>query len=326
MIITQTPLRISFLGGNTDFAQYYQKYGGCVLTTAIDKYIYCTIHKRFDDLIYVNWSEKEIVESVSQIKHELVAEAMKKVGVTKGVEISFYSDIPSGGSGLGSSSSVTVGVLNALHQFVGETVSAQQLASEAVDIEINILKKPIGIQDQYIAAFGGLRFFEFKTNGQVNSQKIKISPGAREDFDNSLMLFYTGKTHNSQTILTDVRKNITLKKASLNKVKILAYKGKDALESGHPEKIGELLNEHWSLKKEMGSGVSNSNIDKMYKIAIDAGAMGGKIAGSGGGGFLLLMVPSSSRENVRRALKNYRELPFRLGVEGSRIIFNIHQP
>ena len=167
MIITQTPLRLSFFGGNTDFPDYYLKHGGCVLTTAIDKYIYCIVKKRFDKKIYINYSKKEIVNSVDEIEHELVREALKKTGVENGVEITFLADIPSEGSGLGSSSAVLVGVLNALHHFIGETPSARQLAEEAVDIEVNILKKPIGVQDQYIAAFGGLRFIEFHPSNQV---------------------------------------------------------------------------------------------------------------------------------------------------------------
>ncbi|MDO8515375.1 MAG: GHMP kinase, partial [bacterium] len=185
------------MGGNTDFPEFYEKHGGCVLTSAIDKFVYCTIHKRFDDKIYVSWSKKEIVDDVSQIEHELVREAMKKTGVKKGVEISFYADIPSEGSGLGSSSSVTVGVLNALYQYMGQSVPADQLAREACEIEIDILKKPIGIQDQYIAAYGGLNFLEFQKNGSVKSNKININHGIIDDFDSSLMLFYTGVTRKS---------------------------------------------------------------------------------------------------------------------------------
>lgn len=322
MIITQTPLRISFLGGNTDFGDFYKKYGGCVLTTAIDKYVYCTIHRRFDDKIYVSWSKKEIVDDVSQIEHELVREAMKKTGVKKGVEISFYADIPSEGSGLGSSSSVTVGVLNALYQYTGKSVSAEQLAREACEIEIDILKKPIGIQDQYIAAYGGLNFLEFQKNGVVASNKININHGIIDDFDSSLMLFYTGLTRKSSQILTEVKQNIVSKTEILLKNKKMAVEAYEALLKGDVERIGELLDAYWQLKKQMGSGVTNNEIEIMYEKAKKVGAIGGKIAGAGGGGFMILMVPSNRRKNVREALKNYREMPFRIEPEGSKVILN----
>lgn len=322
MIITQTPLRISFLGGNTDFLEFYKKYGGCVLTSAIDKFVYCTIHKRFDDKIYVSWSKKEIVDDISQIEHELVREAMKKTRVKKGVEISFYADIPSEGSGLGSSSSVTVGVLNALYQYIGKSVPADQLAREACEIEIDILKKPIGIQDQYIAAYGGLNFLEFQKNGKVKSNKININHGIIDDFDSSLMLFYTGMTRKSGQILTEVKQNVGSKTKILLENKKMAYEAYEALLKGDIERIGELLDAYWQLKKKMGSGVTNEEIELMYQKAKKAGAIGGKIAGAGGGGFMILMVPSNKRKVVREALKNYREMPFRIDPDGSKVILN----
>ena len=172
MIITQTPLRISFAGGGTDFPDFFTEHGGAVVSTAIDKFVYCIVKERFDEKIYVNWTKKEIVDAVEQIEHELVREALRKVGVSKGVEISFLSDIPAEGSGLGSSSSVTVGVLNALYQYIGETPTAEQLAREACEIEIEILRKPIGVQDQYIAAYGGLRCFEFGPGRGVRASTV----------------------------------------------------------------------------------------------------------------------------------------------------------
>lgn len=320
MIISQTPLRISFLGGNTDFPEFYKKHGGCVLTSAIDKFVYCTIHKRFDDKIYISWSKKEIVDDVSQIEHELVREAMKKVGVSRGLEISFYADVPSEGSGLGSSSSVTVGVLNALHQYKGDVVGAGQLAQEACDIELGILKKPIGVQDQYIAAYGGFRFFKFSQ--EITNEKIILSEGLMEDFDSSLMLFYTGVTRKSSQILTEVKHNLALKTEILLKNKQMTHEAYEALLKGDVERIGELLDAYWQLKKQMGSGVTNNEIELMYAKAKKAGAIGGKIAGAGGGGFMILMVPSNRRKNVREALSDYREMPFRLESDGSKIIFN----
>ena len=324
MIISQTPLRISFLGGNTDFPQFYRRYGGGVLTTAINKYIYCIITKRFDEKIYVNWSKKEIVDDVSQIEHELVREALKKLKIFRGVEVTFLSDIPADGSGLGSSSSVTVGVLNALYSFKGLTPSAEQLAQEAIEIEVDILKKPIGIQDHYIAAYGGLRYFEFKKNGQVNPHKIDFDDGIVDDLDNSLMLFYTGRTRKSETILTNLTKTFDDKE----KVKLILETRDLALEGYRDfcqervENIGKLLKKGWEIKKRMAFGISDSQIDKMYETALVAGAEGGKIAGAGGGGFMLLVVPYEKRSKVRLALKDYREVPFRLEPEGSKIIFN----
>ncbi len=325
MIITQTPLRISFLGGNTDFREFFTKHGGCVLTTAINKYVYCIITKRFDEKIYVNWSKKEIVDEISQIKHELVREALKKVGIKNGVEITFLSDIPAEGSGLGSSSSVTVGVLNALYHYVGQNPSAKQLAREAAEIEIDILKKPIGIQDQYIAAYGGLRFFQFQKNGKVTNEKITLNNGFIKDLENSLMLFYTGRTRKAGTILQNLRTNISQKTALLLKTKNLAILGEKAVKKGQILALGKLLNEYWSIKKQMASGVSDGEIDKIYQKAMKAGAVGGKIAGAGGGGFLLLMVSLEKRHAVRQVLKDLQEMPIRLEPDGSKVILNISQ-
>lgn len=322
MIISQTPLRLSFLGGNTDFPEFYKKYGGCVLTTAIDKFVYCTIHKRFDDKIYVSWSKKEIVDDVSQIEHELVREAMKKVGVSRGLEISFYADVPSEGSGLGSSSSVAVGVLNALHQYKGDVVGAGQLAQEACDIELGILKKPIGVQDQYIAAYGGFRFFKFSQ--EITNEKIILSEGLMEDLDNSLMLFYTGRTRKSKNILNNLKATLSeTQKIKLNlKTKELAEEGFKCFQDGGVDCLGDLLNRGWAIKKQMAPGITDPEIDAMYAQALNAGAIGGKIAGAGGGGFMILVVPWEKRKTVRTALKSYREVPFRLEPDGSKIIFN----
>lgn len=325
MIVTQTPLRISFLGGNTDFPEFFTKHGGCVLTTAIDKYIYCIITERFDDKIYVNWSKKEIVDEVEEIEHELVREAMRKVGVKKGVEISFLADIPSSGSGLGSSSSVLVGVLNALYHYVGESPSAEKLAREAVEIERDILKKPIGIQDQYIVAYGGLRFIQFNKDGSVNVERIIIPEGRLEDINSSLMLFYTGQSRLSKSILAKVKGNLSDRTEILLRNKHLSEEGRRALVNGDIEKLGNLLDEYWQLKKRIADNITTSEVDKMYSLARRAGAFGGKIAGAGGGGFLLLIVPADKREKIRRALSAYKELPIHLERDGSKVIFNIRR-
>ena len=321
MIITQTPLRISFLGGNTDFPDYFLNYGGLVFTTTIDKYIYCIVKERFDDLIIVNYTIKETVENVNDLKHDLVREALKLLKITKGIEISFLSDIPTKGSGLGSSSAVTIGVLNALPTFSGETVGSQQLAEEAIEIELHILKRPIGVQDQHVIAMGGLRAIEFAQSGQVTGQKIIIPESVKEDFNNSLMLLYTGITRKAEDVLFsfDTEGN----KPLLDQNKVFAKDGVIALLQGDLKKFGELLHTYWEVKKQLSDKVSNPKIDSMYKLAINAGAFGGKIIGAGGGGFLLVMFPANKRAKVREALKDYKELPFRFSNHGSRVIFNI---
>ncbi len=322
MIITQTPLRISFLGGGTDFADFYNKYGGCVLTTAINKYVYCIVKERFDKQIYVNYSEKEIVNKVSEIKHELVREALKKVGIKEGIEISFMSDIPSLGSGLGSSSSVTVGVLNALYQYKGLSVDAQRLAQEACEIEIKILKKPIGVQDQYIAAFGGVRFMEFSKRG-VHVRDLGLSNEKLDDLKNYMMVFFTGRTRKADSILTEQASNLKSQISNLKALAQMAREGEALLENGQIIKLGKLLDEGWKLKKQLASKISDPEIDKIYNAAKKAGAIGGKISGAGGGGFLTLFVPTNKREGVRKAMNGLQEMPVGLSRDGSKVIFNI---
>lgn len=324
MIISQTPLRISFLGGGTDFPDFFKKYGGRVLTTAIDKYVYCIVKERFDKQIYINYSEKEIVNSVLEIKHELVREAMRKTGVKDGVEISFLSDIPASGSGLGSSSSVTVGVLNALYQYQGISVGAERLAREACEIEIKILKKPIGIQDQYIAAFGGIKMFEFGKN-KINTIPINLSSESLNDLSNYLMVFFTGRTRKADVILKEQSTNIKSQILNLKKMTQMAKEGKVLLETGQFEQLGKLLDKGWQLKKQFASKISDLEIDTLYKNALRAGAIGGKISGAGGGGFMTLFVPTNKRTAVRKAMHGLQEMPVGFSRDGSKIIFNIRQ-
>ena len=325
MIITQTPLRISLAGGGTDFPDFYEKHGGCVVSTAIDKFVYCIAKERFDDKIYVNWSKKEIVESVDQIEHELVREAMRKVGVSKGIEISFLSDIPAEGSGLGSSSSVTVGVLNALYHYVGAVPTPERLAQEACDIEIRILGKPIGVQDQYIAAYGGLRCFEFGPGQAVTVTPVETTRTALEDLDNMLMLFYTGKTRQASSILSQQKSNIDAKIEVLKQMTRQAHQVRRVVELGDIDGLGAILHLGWEAKRKLAQGVSSGELDEIYERAVKSGAIGGKISGAGGGGFFLLCVPSDKRQSVRQALANLREMPFRLERGGSRIVLNLQR-
>jgi len=324
MIITQTPLRISLFGGGSDLPGYYARYGGRVLTTAIDKYIYCIVKKRFDDKIYINYSQKEIVDSVDQIKHDLVREAMKLVGIDSGIEISFLADIPSGGSGLGSSSSVTVGVLNALYLYLGQAMDADHLAQLACQIEIDLLNKPIGVQDQYIAAFGGTRLIEFDSSGIHVHQPI-TSPEILEDLTSHLMVFFTGITRDSSSVLDEQQQKISHNQPLIQQMTDQASEGYKLLQEGEIKKLGHLLNETWLLKKKLSSKVSNPLIDRMYKRAIVAGAWGGKISGAGNGGFLTLLVPGHKRKTVRQALSKYKQLPIILSQDGTKAIFNIRR-
>lgn len=322
MIISKTPLRISFVGGGTDLKSFYHKEEGMVLSTTIDKYVYVIVKERFDEKIYVNYSKKEIVDDVSEIKHELVREAMKKTGVMKGVEITTLADIPSEGSGLGSSSSITVGLLNALYHYRGIQVTAERLAREACEIEIDICGKPIGKQDQYIAAYGGLNKIVFHPDDSVTVYHIPMSNNDFLKFSSNLLLYFTNKTRSANEILEEQKKKTESKREILCKMRNLVPKGEEILIKGKFNQFGKILHENWLLKKSLVDSISDPDIDKMYQKALDAGALGGKICGAGGGGFLLLYVPRNKQDSVRSAMKEYRELPFILEQFGSRIIFN----
>ena len=326
MIISQTPLRISFVGGGTDFKDYWEAEEGKVLSAAIDKFVFVIIKQRFDDMIYLNYSEKVITDDVYKIPHDLIRESMIKTGIKNGVEITTLADIPSEGSGLGSSSSITVGLLNAMYAYTGEQVTAARLAQEACEIEIDILKKPIGKQDQYIAAYGGLREIIFCKDGTVDVNKINISNNKKLHFGSSMLLFYTNITRNSETILTQQKKNIPKKMDVLGKLKSRVITVKNILENGLPlDKFGYILNDAWLDKCELSINITSELIDDMYKRAIFAGALGGKISGAGGGGFLLLYVPREKQNSVREELSEFREFPFMLEQDGSKIIFNVRR-
>jgi D-glycero-alpha-D-manno-heptose-7-phosphate kinase len=322
MIIVQTPLRISFFGGGTDFPSYFQSEGGCVLTTSIDKYIFVTVKSRFDEMLRVGYTKTEMVNHLDELQHELICEALRKTGIRKGVEITTMGDIPSEGSGLGSSSTVTVGALHAMYSYLGDLVSAEHLAREACDIEINILGKPVGIQDQYIAAYGGLRFMEFTQDNEVIINKIEIDEAVTRRLNENTMLFFTGITRQSHAILNEQKNNIRQRSSILDEMKQIAYTARDQLQAGNIDCMGELLHESWLLKKQLASKVSNGTIDEMYAAAKRAGALGGKVSGAGGGGFLILYCPHEKQEAVRKALCQLQELPFKLEKDGSKVIFN----
>ena len=325
MIVTQTPLRVGLVGGGTDLPGYYREHGGRVLNAAIDKYIYVIVKQRFDDDIYLNYSKKEIVSRVEDIQHELVREAMYMTGVRSGVEITTLADIPSAGSGLGSSSAVTVGLLHALFAYQGRQVTAGELAERACTIEIDRCRKPIGKQDQYAAAYGGICDLRFGPGDRVDVEQITLSPQMRRLMSNELLLFYTGITRSADTILKEQSANTADRLTQLGQLRDLAGEAVDGLRSGDVEAVGVAMNKSWQAKRILASGVSNSQIDEAVETALAAGAMGAKVTGAGGGGFLLVVCPLERQRAVREALSHMRELPIKIDPSGSRVVFNVHR-
>jgi D-glycero-alpha-D-manno-heptose-7-phosphate kinase len=326
LIIVQTPLRISFFGGGTDFPAFFMEEGGCVLSSAIDKYIFITVKERFDRKLRVGYTQTEMVDDVDSLRHDLIRESLRLTGICEGLEVTTMGDIPSEGSGLGSSSTVTVGALQAMYTHLGEIVSAERLAREACAIEIDTLKKPIGIQDQYIAAYGGLRFFEFQSDGEVCAEKIMVSAESYRTLNDNFLLFFTGVSRQADTVLTEQKSNIRDRLTELRAIKQMAHQARKDIETGDFDSIGVLLHQSWELKKRLSRTVSNGAINDMYDSARRAGAIGGKITGAGGGGFLLLYVPYEKQAAVRNALGGLQELPFRLESDGSKVIFNYRRP
>lgn len=324
MIISKTPLRISFVGGGTDFEDFYRQYPGRVLSTSINKYFYVTVNQSFDNMIKLSYSEIELVDHCSQIKHPLARLSLEKLGIEKGVYIASLADIPAQktGLGLGSSSSFTVGLLHGLHAFLGNKVSAGMLAKEACEIEIDKNGAPIGKQDQYAAAFGGLNVINFNSDGSITVEPINLLPNIKEDFQKHLLMFFTGKERSANLILSEQKQNITNKFEFLKKISDSVLVFKNALEKGDFETMGGILHQNWLLKKELASGISNPHIDQMYQKALDAGAYGGKILGAGGGGFLLVMAPPQKHQVIKTALAEYKNVPFKFSEGGSSIVLD----
>ncbi len=322
MIVTQTPLRISFAGGGTDLAAYYERREGFVVSTAIDKFAYVIVKERFDDAIYLNYMRKEIVAEVSEIQHELIREAMRTTGVDRGVEVTLLSDIPSEGSGLGSSSSFSVGLLNALYAHRGEQVTAERLAREACAIEIERLGKPIGKQDQYIAAYGGVRSFRFAKDGSVEVQALRLTPVELRSLSARIHLFFTGRTRKADAILAEQKARTGERMAELDGIKALALELEEALRARDFDRLGGILHEGWERKRRLAAGISDAAIEEMYARARAHGALGGKICGAGGGGFLLVDCPPEQGHRLAQGMAAHRELPFALERDGSKVIFN----
>ena len=327
MIISKTPLRASFFGGGTDFKDYYEnsRFGyGATLSTALNMYVYITVSQKFDDQIRVCYSQNEIVDSVDEVKHNIIREALKMVGITKGVEIIYTADLPlaTAGVGLASSSAIAVGTLNALLAYKGIYASPERLAQMACELEIDRLHNPIGIQDQYAVAYGGFRRYRFFSDGTVGVEPVLVKQEVLRQLKSSLMLFYTGLTRNSGTILHEQKNTITKKLELLDSMVEDAESMYQALCEGELDRWGLTLDQNWTKKKRFASGISNPVIDDMYKCAKSAGASGGKILGAGGGGFLLLYVPKEHQTAVRIALSSYREINFSFESGGAQIIFS----
>jgi D-glycero-alpha-D-manno-heptose-7-phosphate kinase len=324
MIISRTPLRVSFVGGGSDLPAFYMQEPGAVVSTAINKYIYINVNKKFDHRIRASYSITEMVDTVCELKHELIREAMTLTGVTTGVEITSISDVHSYGTGLGSSSTYTVGLLNALYAYYGRHVGAERLAREASVIEIELCGKPIGKQDQYIAAYGGLQYIQFNPDGTVFTDPILCKPETRRTLESRLLMLYTGITRSADSILSEQNANTSndrSKREILSEMTRMARNLRAVLGGDDLDAFGEILHEAWLLKREMASGISSSQIDNWYHRARRNGALGGKILGAGGGGFLLLYAPTECHGAIKSALPELEPMPFCFEPQGSKIIF-----
>ena len=326
MILTRTPLRMSFVGGGSDMSSFYREETGAVLSTSIDKYIYIAVNKKFDGLIRVSYSKTEEVHSIQDIAHPLVREALNMMDIREGIEIAGMADIPSRGSGLGSSSSYTVALLHALYAYKNQFVSKTTLAQQACEIEIERCGEPIGKQDQYAAAIGGLNLIRFHPDESVSVDPVICQPGILNQFESSMLVFFTGRTRSASEILA--RQSEALKQADrkvlMRRMVELAYLMKQDLESGSISDIGELLHENWVLKTQLSNGISDAQIDHWYKTGRDHGAQGGKLLGAGNGGFMLFYAPTDRHEAIRRALPDLQPVTFRFDRNGSQIVF--YQP
>jgi D-glycero-alpha-D-manno-heptose-7-phosphate kinase len=324
MIITRSPLRLSLGGGGTDLPSYYSEHEGFLIAAAIDKYVYITLHQNWTDELIVKYSKVEKVANLDELQHPIVREAIRLTGVdSHHLEITSMADIPAG-TGLGSSGSFTTALLKALYAFKGETVTNRLVADQACQIEIDILKEPIGKQDQYIAGIGGITAFHFAKDGKVNFERLAISKETLANLEDNLMLFFTGYTRSASAILSDQKTRSESKDQSmidnLHFVKDLGFKSRDALLKGDLQEFSSLMRVHWEHKKARSKGMSNSTIDDMYQLGIDNGAQSGKLIGAGGGGFLMFYTEQKTR--LRRAMTNagLREVRIRFDFEGTKIL------
>ena len=325
MIISRTPIRISFVGGGTDIANFYRQYGGEVISTAIDKYISVCITREQNSQIAINTSDHpETVSAPDHIRHPLIREAVRKTGVTGGVSITVGSDVPSHGCGLGSSSALTVGLLNALYAYRGIEMSTEALAHQACEIEIDRLSQPIGKQDQYIAAYGGLRWIQFNSDESVHTQAIPVTSETVARLEENFALFYTGIQRRAETILHEQKRSASPQ--TLLQMRELVPAFYNVLVKGNHDgclyEVGHLLHRGWGLKRSLCDSISNPMLDRIYERAVVAGALGGKILGAGGGGYFLFYVPKEKQGAVTAALSDLglSRLGFRFEPKGSQVI------
>lgn len=324
MIITRSPLRISLGGGGTDLPSYYRKHSGFLIAAAIDKYVYLTLHQTFVQELIIKYSKLERVDSIDQVQHPIIREAMRLIGLDgKYLELASMADIPAG-TGLGSSGSFTTALLKALHAHKKNLIHPRELAEQACHIELELLKEPIGKQDQYIAAFGGLTCFQFLPNGHVEAWPLKIDQETLYNLEDNLLLFFTGYSRSASSILKEQDDKSKQHDAgmvdNLHYVKELGYQSKEALETGNLEKFADLMNVHWQRKKQRAGGMSNDDINKWYDLAMANGALGGKLIGAGGGGFL--MFYAADKRKLRHVLTEggLREVRFRFDFEGTKVV------
>ena len=322
MIITRTPFRISFVGGGSDLESFYARHTGAVISTSINKYMYISSHKFFEeDKIRVKYSKTETVAHADELQHPILKTVLNKFDIKGGLEFSSIADVPAG-TGLGSSSAFTVGLLHNLHLIKNNPVTKSALAAEACHVEIDLLKEPIGKQDQYATACGGLNVIEFLPSGEVNIDPVKIDANVYEMLQQNLIMFYTGAQRSASNILSEQKKNTTQedKFNSLKSMVKLVYDTKKSLVNGQVDDLGKILHENWILKKQLASGISNATIDQVYDTALKNGALGGKLLGAGGGGFLLFYCPVNLQPKLIEALKPLRRFEFKFEEEGSKLI------
>jgi D-glycero-alpha-D-manno-heptose-7-phosphate kinase len=324
MIITRSPLRISLGGGGTDLPSYFRKHSGFLIAAAIDKFVYITVHQTFVPDLIVKYSQLERVPTASELRHPIIREAMKLVGIDgQYLELTSMADIPAG-TGLGSSGSFTTALLKALHAHKKNLIHPQELAEQACHIEIDLLKEPIGKQDQYIAAYGGLTCFQFLPNGNVEATPLKVDSETLYNLEDNLLLFFTGYSRAAGSILKEQdQKSRTSDKEmtdNLHFVKELGYQSQEALEVGDLHKFGELMNVHWEHKKKRSGGMSNTDIDRWYQLAMENGALGGKLIGAGGGGFLMFYAEDKTKLRHALTQAGLREVRFRFDFEGTKIV------
>jgi D-glycero-alpha-D-manno-heptose-7-phosphate kinase len=330
MIVSRAPVRFSLGGGGTDLPSYSREHGGFLVAAAIDKYVFVNANRRFYPSIRLAYSKTETVERVDQIEHRIFREALRFMKIENGIELVSIADLPAN-SGLGSSSSFTVALLNALHAYKREFVPTSQLAEEACHIEIDVLKEPIGKQDQYISAHGGITAFTFDKDGTVHVERLPVKDDVIDELESNLLIFYSGVERSASAVLTEQAKTVKANKddavARMHRIKEIGYETKKLLLEGNLDRFGELMHEHWTNKRKLASNMTDSAIDEHYEVARKAGAIGGKLMGAGGGGFFMFYVRPTEKRRVFEALsaRGLRQLRFRFDFDGARILANFHR-